>query len=178
MQVGARPAASGHLLPVAGVRYHRGPRGGANHRFLLSDIERYRSEKEPIMAKARKLEEEASEFDRKSDELMHQHHRWAQATTALQVSIATAAIALLARRRWLEWAALGTPPWASPRAGWRSCITNASAATAHTATGYARRAGGMFAGPPRPCQFPRIVRPSLHSQNLGRDRYWSCTGFT
>lgn len=33
---------------------------------------------------------------------MHLHHRWAQATTALQVSIALAAIALLTRRRWLE----------------------------------------------------------------------------
>ena len=33
---------------------------------------------------------------------MHQHHRWAQATTALQVSIALAAIALLTRKKWLE----------------------------------------------------------------------------
>ena len=35
---------------------------------------------------------------------MHQHHRWAQATTALQVSIALAAIALLTRKKWLEYA--------------------------------------------------------------------------
>ena len=33
---------------------------------------------------------------------MHRHHRWAQATTALQVSIALAAIALLTRKRWME----------------------------------------------------------------------------
>jgi hypothetical protein len=39
--------------------------------------------------------------------MMHVHHRWAQATTVLQVSIALAAIALLSRRRWLEWATLG-----------------------------------------------------------------------
>ena len=32
---------------------------------------------------------------------MHLHHRWAQATTALQISIALAAIALLTRRSWL-----------------------------------------------------------------------------
>ena len=37
---------------------------------------------------------------------MHLHHRWAQATTALQVSIAVAAIALLTKRRWMEWATL------------------------------------------------------------------------
>ena len=35
---------------------------------------------------------------------MHQHHRWAQATTVLQVSIALAAIALLTKKRWLEYA--------------------------------------------------------------------------
>jgi len=33
---------------------------------------------------------------------MHQHHRWAQATTVLQVSIALAAIALLTRKDWLK----------------------------------------------------------------------------
>jgi hypothetical protein len=74
---------------------------------VAKEVERYKAEKDPIMAKARKLEEESAEFDRKSEELMHQHHRWAQATTALQISIAMAAIALLTRRRWLEWATLG-----------------------------------------------------------------------
>ena len=38
---------------------------------------------------------------------MHQHHRWAQATTALQVAIAMAAIALMTRRKWLEWGMYG-----------------------------------------------------------------------
>ena len=38
---------------------------------------------------------------------MHQHHRWAQATTALQIAIAMAAIALLTRKRWLEYAVFG-----------------------------------------------------------------------
>jgi len=33
---------------------------------------------------------------------MHQHHRWAQATTILQIAIAMAAIALLTRKKWLE----------------------------------------------------------------------------
>jgi hypothetical protein len=74
---------------------------------IAKDIERYKAEKDPIMAKAKKLEEESAEFDKKSEELMHQHHRWAQATTALQIAIAMAAIALLTRRKWLEWATLG-----------------------------------------------------------------------
>ena len=39
---------------------------------------------------------------------MHQHHRWAQATTVLQVAIAMAAIALLSKKRWIEWAMYGS----------------------------------------------------------------------
>ena len=38
---------------------------------------------------------------------MHQHHRWSQATTMLQVAIALAAIALLTRRSWMEYAMFG-----------------------------------------------------------------------
>jgi stage V sporulation protein SpoVS len=38
---------------------------------------------------------------------MHVHHRWAQATTALQVAIALAAIALLTKKKWLEWGMFG-----------------------------------------------------------------------
>ena len=70
------------------------------------NIEKYKSDKEPIMAKARELEEQGKAFDEKSEQLMHQHHRWAEATTVIQVSIALAAIALLTRRRWLEWGTL------------------------------------------------------------------------
>ena len=38
---------------------------------------------------------------------MHQHHRWAQATTVLQVAIALAAIALLTKKKWVEYAMFG-----------------------------------------------------------------------
>jgi len=67
-------------------------------------MDRYEKEKKDIEADARKLEAQATEWDKKSDEQMHQHHRWAQATTVLQVSIALAAIALLTRKKWLEYA--------------------------------------------------------------------------
>lgn len=66
-------------------------------------IDRYEKEKKDIETDARKLEEQSTEWDKRSDGQMHQHHRWAQATTALQVSIALAAIAILTRKRWLEW---------------------------------------------------------------------------
>ncbi len=69
-------------------------------------ITRYEKEKADIKAAAEKLEEASRHFDEQSAEQMHLHHRWAQATTALQVSIALAAIALLTRRRWMEGATL------------------------------------------------------------------------
>jgi len=71
-------------------------------------IDRYEKEKNEIKAVAEKLEADATEWDKKSEEQMHQHHRWAQATTVLQVCIALAAIALLTRKKWLEYAMFGT----------------------------------------------------------------------
>jgi len=70
-------------------------------------IDRYEAEKSDIKTKAEGLEAEATEWDHQSDEQMHQHHRWAQATTVLQVAIALAAIALLTKKKWLEWAMFG-----------------------------------------------------------------------
>jgi Na+/glutamate symporter len=70
-------------------------------------VDRYEKEKKEIEVEARKLEAQSNDWDKRSDEQMHQHHRWAQATTALQVSIALAAIALLTRKKWLEWGMFG-----------------------------------------------------------------------
>lgn len=70
-------------------------------------VERYEKEKTEIKDKADALEALSREWDEKSEEQMHLHHRWAQATTVLQISIALAAIALLTKKKWLEWAMLG-----------------------------------------------------------------------
>jgi Na+/glutamate symporter len=70
-------------------------------------IDRYETEKNEIKKVAEGLEADAHAFDQKSEAQMHQHHRWAQATTALQVAIALAAIALLTRKKWLEWGMYG-----------------------------------------------------------------------
>jgi Na+/glutamate symporter len=67
-------------------------------------IDRYEKEKNEIKTGAEKLEAESASWDKSSDVQIHQHHRWAQATTLLQVSIALAAIALLTRKKWLEYA--------------------------------------------------------------------------
>ena len=70
--------------------------------FFESEGKRYASEKAEIKLAAERLEKESAEFDEKSEAQMHQHHRWAQATTALQIAIAMAAIALLTKKRWLD----------------------------------------------------------------------------
>ncbi|MDB5895873.1 MAG: putative transrane protein [Rhodoferax sp.] len=69
-------------------------------------VARYEQEKAEILLVAQKLEADATDWDQKSEAQMHLHHRWAQATTALQVSIALAAMALLTRKKWLEWGML------------------------------------------------------------------------
>ena len=71
------------------------------------EVARYRTEKADIQKAAEKLEAESKSFDAQSDALMHEHHRWAQATTFLQIAIALSAIALLTRRNWLQWGVYG-----------------------------------------------------------------------
>jgi hypothetical protein len=73
----------------------------------LKEIERYKGEKAEIKLAADKLETEATTWDKRSDDELHLHHRWAQATTALQVSIALAAIAMLTKRKWLVYGMYG-----------------------------------------------------------------------
>jgi Na+/glutamate symporter len=68
------------------------------------EVQRYKAEKEDIK---RGVEHESKEWDEQSEAQMHLHHRWAQATTALQIAIALAAIALLTRRKWLEYGMYG-----------------------------------------------------------------------
>ena len=65
---------------------------------LRDEIKRYKGEKDEIKQDAEKLEKASNEWNQKSDEQIHQHHRWAQATTALQIAIAMAAIALLTKK--------------------------------------------------------------------------------
>jgi hypothetical protein len=70
--------------------------------FYADEVKRYKGEKEAIKKDAEKFEAESAEWSTRSDEEIHQHHRWAQATTALQISIALAAIALLTRSHRLQ----------------------------------------------------------------------------
>jgi hypothetical protein len=79
---------------------------GHQDRFK-SDMERYVQEKAVIAKEAERHEAESKEWDKRSEHELHIHHRWAQATTLLQISIALSAIALLTRKRWLQWGVYG-----------------------------------------------------------------------
>lgn len=72
-----------------------------------ADILKYKQEKQPIRANAERIEKEVLVDDESSEALMHQHHRWAQATTLIQISIGLAAVALLTRKRWLRFLSVG-----------------------------------------------------------------------
>ena len=80
--------------------------GEAREKFLQA-IERYKKEKEDIKLDAEKLEATAKDADKKSEQEMHVHERWAMATTLLQVAIALAAITLLSRKRWMLFGVYG-----------------------------------------------------------------------
>jgi hypothetical protein len=73
----------------------------------LQEVDRYKKEKVEIQAEAEKLEKAAKASDAQSEASMHLHHRWAQATTLIQVSIALAAITLLTRNNGLKWGSYG-----------------------------------------------------------------------
>lgn len=79
----------------------------ARQQFYREEVARYKGEKAEIMVKAKALDAESKDWDKRSDEQMHQHHRWAQATTALQIAIAMAAIALLTKKKWFEYGVFG-----------------------------------------------------------------------
>ncbi len=74
---------------------------------FAQDVERYKKEKDEIMPEAKKLENHAKAAEVASEASMHVHHRWAQATTLIQIAIALAAITILTRNRGLQYTAYG-----------------------------------------------------------------------
>ncbi|MGD0960708.1 MAG: DUF4337 domain-containing protein [Methylomonas sp.] len=79
---------------------------GKDKEESLNEVARYAAEKELIKTKAEEIEEKARVADERSEQSLHAHHRWATGTTALQIAISLAAIALLTRRKWMEYASL------------------------------------------------------------------------
>ena len=75
---------------------------GVDAKHYTDEIERYKTQKEDVRKQAEKLEATSKEWDEKSEQALHQHHRWAQAMTAIQIAISLAAITLLTRKEWLK----------------------------------------------------------------------------
>ena len=70
------------------------------------NAERYAAEKAEIKIKAEHAEELSRQADQLAERYLHVHHSWATGATALQIAISLAAIALLTRRKWLEYLSL------------------------------------------------------------------------
>jgi hypothetical protein len=70
-----------------------------------ADVARYKMEKEEIKKEAEKWEASSADWNKKSEQAMHQHHQWALATTAEQIAISLAAITLLTQKKWLQYTA-------------------------------------------------------------------------
>ncbi len=79
----------------------------ARKEFYRSEAERRKAEKADIESKAQALEKESVAWGDKAEHQIHEEHRWHQATTALQISIALAAIALLTGSRRLQYGVYG-----------------------------------------------------------------------
>jgi hypothetical protein len=78
---------------------------GVDPEKYKADVARYKVEKEEIKKDAEKWEASSNDWNKKSDQAMHQHHQWALATTAEQIAISLAAITLLTHKKWLQYTA-------------------------------------------------------------------------
>lgn len=79
----------------------------ARRAFHEGEAKRHRDERDAVKSEADRLEREAVANDERSNAELQTHHRWTRATVVLQISIAMAAIALLTRRRWLQYGVYG-----------------------------------------------------------------------
>lgn len=73
---------------------------------LAEDEARYTKEQETIQSKAHALEKERDAKSLEADELLHHHHRFAEAVAFLQVGIALGAVAALTKSRKAWWGSL------------------------------------------------------------------------
>jgi hypothetical protein len=80
---------------------------GLDSSHYVTEAQRYGEQKEEARRKAEALEQKAVEWEEKSELELHQHHRWAQAMTVIQIAISLAAITLLTRKEWLKRVSFG-----------------------------------------------------------------------
>lgn len=74
---------------------------------FLQKAANYNKDKSKIEEEAKKLDEKAESLNQESEEIVHHHHRWAQAMMALQIAISLAAITILTKKKWMFFTSLG-----------------------------------------------------------------------
>ena len=74
---------------------------------LNAEVGRYKGEKEALSTKAKALDDESIEADKKSAHELEPHDKLAMAMTFIQIAISLAAICVLTRRRWMLGLAVG-----------------------------------------------------------------------
>jgi len=86
----------GHLMELAADLAPANKRG-----YYKAQIEKYENDKKEIKAKAEALEAESEKANTQSEQVMHPHHKLAQAMTLIQIAISLASITVLTRKKWL-----------------------------------------------------------------------------
>lgn len=78
----------------------------ASQSALRSKAKQYQEDKDQLQRQARALEGQANTLNDESEQVIHLHHRWAQAMMIIQIAISLAAITILTKKRWLYFSAL------------------------------------------------------------------------
>lgn len=74
---------------------------------FLKKAQIYSNDKAKIQEEAQSLDKKAEQLNKDSEEIIHHHHRWAQAMMALQIAISLAAITILTKKKWMFFTSLG-----------------------------------------------------------------------
>jgi uncharacterized protein DUF4337 len=89
-------SSKGHLMELAA---ELAPANRQEH--YKKQVQKYEQEKKEIKSQAEALEQEYRKANAESEQLLHPHHRLAQAVTLIQIAISLASITALTRRKWL-----------------------------------------------------------------------------
>lgn len=69
--------------------------------FYKKEAQRYSTEKKEIEVRAKALDKESEDANRRSEHALHPHEKLAISMTLLQIAIALASITVLTQKRWL-----------------------------------------------------------------------------
>ena len=86
----------GHLMELASDLSTEQKRA-----YYSEKIKKYEADKKEIKLKAEALEAESEKANQASEQMLHPHHKLAQAMTLIQIAISLASVTVLTRKKWL-----------------------------------------------------------------------------